>query len=74
VEPSGLEQGQQYSTFGDPASCAAEISALNPNSGHIDSDLAEVEAAWPTLPDAVKADILAVVRASRSSVSGPHPE
>jgi hypothetical protein len=35
----------------------------------IPSDLAAVVAAWPTLPEPVRADILAMVRASRAAGS-----
>jgi hypothetical protein len=37
----------------------------HPESPQIDADLAAVNAAWPTLPEAIKAGILAMVRAAR---------
>lgn len=39
-----------------------------------DADLAEVVAAWPSLPEAVRADILAMVQASRSGGSATRLE
>jgi hypothetical protein len=38
--------------------------AVWPNSGPMDADLAAVVEAWPTLPEAIKAGILAMVRAA----------
>ncbi len=62
IPPRGSELAQQYSDFGDPAVCAAEIHALGPDSGPIDPDLAEVIEQWPILSNALRADILAKVR------------
>jgi hypothetical protein len=62
MEPSGLEQAREYSTSGDPAASAAPGAALGPDFGPIDARLVEVIDAWPALPEAVRADILAKVR------------
>ena len=64
MEPSGLEQTQQSSTFCGPPASAAPGAALCPDLGPIDADLATVTEAWPTLPEAVRADILAMVQAA----------
>ena len=42
----------------------AESEAVCPNSGPIDAELAAVMEAWPTLPEAIKMGILAMVRAA----------
>ena len=63
----GLEHAQQYSIFGDSNVCAALGAALDPNSGRFDPGLAFVIAAWPTLPEAVRADVLAMVRHAQAS-------
>ena len=63
----GLEHAQQYSIFGDSNVCAALGAALDPNSGRFDPGLAFVIAAWPTLPETVRADIVAMVRAARDT-------
>lgn len=39
----------------------AESEAVSPNSGPMDADLAAVFDAWPTLPEAIKAGILAMI-------------
>jgi hypothetical protein len=67
MTPTGLEHARQYSISGDPAVCAAPGAALGPDSGLIDAGLAEVIDAWPTLPDAVRADVLAEVRQAQAS-------
>ena len=54
---------------GDEPKSAAEINALGPDSGPTDPRLAEVQAAWPTLAEAVKADIAATVR--QTQAEGP---
>lgn len=64
MTPTGAELARQYSSFGDAPECAAEISALGPDSDRIDPALAEIIDAWPTLPKAVLADITAIVRKS----------
>jgi len=43
---------------------AAESAAVSPDNRLIDPDLEVVIAAWPTLPEAVKADILAMAKAN----------
>ena len=44
---------------------AAESGASGGKSGALDPDLAVVVDVWPTLPDAVKVGILAMVRAAK---------
>ena len=65
MEPSGLEQVQQSRTFFSPSASAAPGAALEPDSGMVDPELSAVVEAWPTLPVAIRADILAVVRAAK---------
>ena len=55
--PMGRESGF------DPEG-GAECGALPATATAADADLAEVIAAWPTLPRAVRAGVLAMVRAS----------
>ena len=49
----------RHSTTGD-----AESDALSKDSDPIDADLAALIDAWPTLPQSIKAGILAVIRAA----------
>jgi hypothetical protein len=63
VGDEGLELARQDSIFSDSDVCAAPGAALAPDSGPIDPGLAEVIDAWPGLPEAVRANILAMVRA-----------
>ena len=55
----------QRRDLGDPAApvCTSVCTDL-PESDRIDADLAKVVAAWPTLPDPLKAGILAMVKAA----------
>jgi hypothetical protein len=43
----------------------AECGALGAQNAHLDPDLAAVVEAWPNLPEAIKAGILAMVMATR---------
>jgi hypothetical protein len=70
MTPTGSEHARQYSTFRDSALCAAPGAALPPDSGPIDHGLAEVIDAWPTLPEAVRADVLAMVREAQADAAG----
>ena len=45
---------------------AAESGAELPNSAPITPDLADVLTAWPTLPESVKAGILAMIKATKA--------
>ncbi len=47
----------------------AEYGALHPDSVAIDPSLAKIIAAWPKLPDAVKAGIVAFAQAASGSDS-----
>jgi hypothetical protein len=62
VVREGFEPAQQYSSFGDSNVCAANFNAVEANSGLIDPDLATIIEAWPSLHEAVRANILAMVR------------
>jgi hypothetical protein len=46
------------------AQAGAESGALTPTSPHIDPALTALISAWPTLPEAIRAGILAMVRAA----------
>jgi len=63
MPPAGFEQHKQYSGCGGLDVCAAKINAVGPNYGLIDPDLSAVIEAWPALPEAVRVDILAMIRA-----------
>ena len=43
----------------------AESEAVSPNSGPTDAELAAVVDAWPGLPDAIEAGILAMIKAAK---------
>ena len=64
MTPTGLELARQSSISDDSSDCAAPGAALGRNSDLIDAGLAEVVDAWPSLLAAVRADILATVRAA----------
>ena len=53
--------------YSNPAKRAARSDAPEPKNAAIDPELRAVADAWPTLPDAVKAGILAMVRAAAQS-------
>jgi integrase len=63
----GFEQSREYSTFEDSEECAARGAAVGGDFGPVDPDLGVVVDAWPTLPESVRADILAMVRAARGA-------
>jgi len=48
----------------NPAACGADSGAPTPSNTIIDPALAALIDAWPTLPDAIRAGILAMVRAA----------
>jgi hypothetical protein len=64
VLPVGLESSHEITgnSSGVPRS-GAESGAVRSQNGLIDADLAVVVDAWPTLPEAIKTGILAMVRA-----------
>jgi hypothetical protein len=54
--------------LGNPAEVSAAAgAAIEGENTPIDPDLAEVIRAWPTLPEATRAGILATVRGARST-------
>ena len=71
MTPTGLEHARQSSISNGPGICAAPGAALGPDSDLIDPGLAEVIATWPTLPEAVRAVVLAKVR--QATVNTPQP-
>jgi len=52
----------------DRACCTPRCTGL-PETARADAELAELVAEWPTLPTAVQASILAMIRASASGPS-----
>jgi len=65
---TGLEQAAEVSgKTGGSRESGANSGALGARDAPWDPDLAAVEAAWPALPAAIKAGILALVRAARQS-------
>jgi hypothetical protein len=46
---------------------AAKSGAVGGENCNVDADLAEVVEAWPALPDAAKATVLAIVRSACSA-------
>ena len=70
--PVGFEQGGGIGSNDKPLqnrakSGAAESGALSGNSPQIDAELAKVIEAWPTLPDAIKAAVLALVNSAQAT-------
>jgi hypothetical protein len=55
---------QQCSTFEKSAKCDARCAALGPEFGLSDTELTVVIDVWPSLTEAVRANILATVRAA----------
>jgi len=53
--------------YSNPAKRAAKSGSTGPESAAIDPELRAVVDAWPTLPDAIKAGISAMVRAAAQS-------
>jgi len=53
---------EKTETCGNPAE--ALTSNLTPESPKLPPDLAEIISAWPLLPEAIRAAILAIIRAS----------
>jgi hypothetical protein len=60
--PDGLEQEQQYCLSDDSFARAAQGAALGLDFGPIDHGMTTVIEAWPTLPQAIRAKIFAIVR------------
>jgi hypothetical protein len=58
--PSNSLENQQVSQKG-----GAETGAIDPQSGTFPTDLAELNAAWPTLPEPIRAGILAMIRGEK---------
>jgi len=56
--------------MGASGQSGAESGALGAREAPVDPDLAAVVDAWPTLPAAIKAGILAMVRAGGAGGSG----
>jgi hypothetical protein len=48
-----------------PGDCGAESGALDAQKAHFPPDLATVVEAWPKLPEAIRAGILAMIRAAK---------
>jgi hypothetical protein len=66
VEAAGIELPQQYAgNSGVGGESGAESGALGAQNGPVDPDLAAVMEAWPGLPAAIRAGILAMVRAAK---------
>jgi hypothetical protein len=68
VEAAGIELPQQSTGNSsiNPQS-GAESGALDAQNRPCDADLAEVVQSWPSLPEALRAGILAMVRAARGN-------
>jgi len=66
VEDRGLEPPQETSgNTGVAAKRGAESGAVGGGSAPDDPELAAVVDAWPTLPEGVKGDIVAMVKGAR---------
>ncbi len=62
IPPSGIHKGR---TGPNLRPTVASVSPhLPPDTRQIDPDLAAIVAAWPTLPEPIKAGIVAMVKAS----------
>ena len=71
VPPDGAEHGQKSSgNQGVGNQSGAESGALGAENAPIDPELAAVVDAWPALPEAIKAGILAMVTAARRDSAG----
>ena len=65
---TGLELSQESTGNSSIASqSGAESGALGAQNGPFDADLGELAEAWPNLPKALRAGILAMVRAARGA-------
>lgn len=65
IPPRGIEQGAQTPGIsGCSGVQRVKTGAIEPETPPVDADLAAVIDAWPTLPEAVKAGILAMVSAA----------
>ncbi|HEX5102184.1 MAG TPA: hypothetical protein VFV87_00125 [Pirellulaceae bacterium] len=66
MEAAGIEHCPKSSAnSGDGGQSGAECGALGTQNAPLDPDLAAVVDAWPKLPEAIKAGILAMVTAAR---------
>jgi hypothetical protein len=65
-----LEQGENPEKNGIFKEGAAQGAAVDTEYQPIEADLQEVVKAWPELPDAVKEDILAMVKSEGGSKTG----
>ena len=66
METKGSEQPRcSVVKASNSSSVGAESGALSPREGLPDPELAAVVAAWPTLPAAIKAGILAMAGAAK---------
>ena len=65
IPPRGLEPATRSpENFTNPAPSGAKSGALDPQVRAIDPALATLIYAWPTIPEAIKAGILAMIRAA----------
>ena len=71
VEPADVSGDNTGRLHTSPDSGGAESGAESPNSGQFDVDLQRVIDAWPALPQAVKAGVLAMVQAAQDATEGP---
>jgi hypothetical protein len=68
VEAAGIELPQESAgNWSAAEQSGAKSGALDKQNGPFDAELAEVVQAWPNLPEAIRAGILAMVRAARGA-------